>query len=102
TGLQNGGGAAVTNRSRSARPSRKGNKAESELTVPGGPARLVAALQDAIASYIDLTPEPGLRRKRTAPLVISLVGPPGAGKTTTLVKLAVRYSEMSRFPLQII
>lgn len=102
TELQIGGGGTVTNSSRSARPSRKRNKAESELTAHGGPARLVAALQDAIASYIDLTPEPGLRRKRTTPLVISLVGPPGAGKTTTLVKLAVRYSEMSRFPLQII
>lgn len=64
--------------------------------------RLLPALQDAIATYVELAPEPSLRRKRTAPLVISLVGPPGAGKTTTLVKLAVRYSEASRFPLQLI
>ncbi|MDZ7638756.1 MAG: hypothetical protein U5J83_11005 [Bryobacterales bacterium] len=85
------------------RTSRKREAARARPTHPEtSSARLVLALQDAIASYIDLTPEPSLRRKRTSPLVISLVGPPGAGKTTTLVKLAVRYGEASRFPLQII
>ncbi len=89
-------------RNRSARSSRKRSAATSKPQAREGAAHLVSALQDAIASHIELMPEPGLRRKRTTPLVISLVGPPGAGKTTTLVKLAVRYSEISRFPLQII
>jgi flagellar biosynthesis protein FlhF len=34
--------------------------------------------------------------------VLALVGPPGAGKTTTLVKLAARYGLASRKPSQII
>jgi flagellar biosynthesis protein FlhF len=34
--------------------------------------------------------------------VIALVGPPGAGKTTTLIKLAARYGLASRKPAQII
>lgn len=97
-----GGRAAAADRVRSARPSRKRNAAGPKPAAPEGSTRMIAALQEAIASHIDLMPEPGLRRKRTGPLVISLVGPPGAGKTTTLVKLAVRYSEISRFPLQII
>ena len=91
-------------RRRSARNTRKRDEGSSGNPVSGErtPARLMEALKDAIAAYVDLMPEPGLRRKRNSPLVISLVGPPGAGKTTTLVKLAVRYSEASRFPLQII
>jgi flagellar biosynthesis protein FlhF len=34
--------------------------------------------------------------------VVALVGPPGCGKTTTLVKLAVRYGLASRRPVQLI
>jgi flagellar biosynthesis protein FlhF len=34
--------------------------------------------------------------------VVALVGPPGAGKTTTLVKLAARYGLASRRPAQIL
>ena len=34
--------------------------------------------------------------------VVALVGPPGAGKTTTLVKLAARYGLTSRKPAQIL
>ena len=34
--------------------------------------------------------------------VIALIGPPGAGKTTTLVKLAARYGLTSRRPAQIL
>ena len=97
-----GGRGNSADRNRSARSSRKRGTATSKPQAREGAAHLVSALQDAIASHIELMPEPGLRRKRTTPLVISLVGPPGAGKTTTLVKLAVRYSEISRFPLQII
>ena len=39
--------------------------------------------------------------EREAP-VAALVGPPGAGKTTTLVKLAVRYGVQVRRPVQIL
>ncbi|MCZ2156166.1 MAG: hypothetical protein LC114_20075 [Bryobacterales bacterium] len=89
-------------KTRPARSSRKRDIEAASATAGLDDTRLFAALQDAIAAHIDLMAEPGLRRKRSSPLVISLVGPPGVGKTTTLVKLAVRYSELSRFPIQII
>jgi flagellar biosynthesis protein FlhF len=38
----------------------------------------------------------------SAPRILALVGPPGSGKTTTLVKLAVRYGVTSRRPAQIL
>lgn len=43
-----------------------------------------------------------LGRKGAQRSVIALVGPPGAGKTTTLVKLAARYGLAARRPAQII
>ncbi len=43
-----------------------------------------------------------LGRKGASRAVIALVGPPGAGKTTTLVKLAARYGLGSRKPAHII
>lgn len=43
-----------------------------------------------------------LGRKGATRAVIALVGPPGAGKTTTLIKLAARYGLASRKPAQII
>ena len=47
--------------------------------------------------------EPALgRRPGAAPAVVAFVGPPGAGKTTTLVKLAARYGLRSRRPAHII
>jgi len=39
---------------------------------------------------------------QAARAVVALVGPPGAGKTTTLIKLAARYGLRSRRPPQII
>lgn len=41
-------------------------------------------------------------RKGSTRAVVALVGPPGAGKTTTLIKLAARYGLASRRPAQII
>jgi flagellar biosynthesis protein FlhF len=43
--------------------------------------------------------EPLLGRGEARPRVVALVGPPGAGKTTTLVKLAVNYGLAARRPV---
>ncbi|HLH38317.1 MAG TPA: GTPase [Bryobacteraceae bacterium] len=43
-----------------------------------------------------------LGRRGANRAVVALVGPPGAGKTTTLVKLAARYGLASRKPAQIL
>jgi flagellar biosynthesis protein FlhF len=41
-------------------------------------------------------------RPGSSPRTVALVGPPGSGKTTTLVKLAVQYGITSRRPAQIL
>ena len=43
--------------------------------------------------------EPSIGRGEQRPRVLALVGPPGAGKTTTLVKLAVHYGLTCRRPI---
>jgi flagellar biosynthesis protein FlhF len=43
--------------------------------------------------------EPALGTSDSSPRIAALVGPPGAGKTTTLVKLAVNYGLASRRPV---
>ena len=45
------------------------------------------------------TVEPALGRGEGKARVVALVGPPGAGKTTTLVKLAVNYGLAARRPV---
>lgn len=54
------------------------------------------ALAAEIADRVAVGEEPGQRGGR--PRIVALVGPPGAGKTSTLVKLAVRYGLASRRP----
>ena len=55
------------------------------------------ALVEEIASRF--TVEPVLGRGPAQPRIVALAGPPGAGKTTTLVKLAVNYGLAARRPV---
>ncbi len=46
--------------------------------------------------------DPSLGRTGAARAIVALVGPPGVGKTTTLIKLAARYGLTSRKPSRIL
>lgn len=81
-------------------------KEESELC-----ARLIANELDAMIAqavargaslegFFDVDATLGRRGANRA--VVALVGPPGVGKTTTLIKLAARYGLASRKPAQIL
>ena len=61
------------------------------------PAAFERALVEEIASRF--TVEPVLGRGPAQPRIVALAGPPGAGKTTTLVKLAVNYGLAARRPV---
>ncbi|HML18651.1 MAG TPA: GTPase [Bryobacteraceae bacterium] len=82
-----------------------------EGTQPGLYTRLVANELDAMIAqtvaqgapleqFFEIDPTVG--RAGAARGVLALVGPPGVGKTTTLVKLAARYGLSSRRPAQIV
>ena len=58
------------------------------------------ALAAAITSRFRVEPEIGAGEGR--PRILALVGPPGAGKTTTLVKLAVNYGLAGRRPVLLV
>lgn len=58
------------------------------------------ALRAELAKWVRVDSEPGSRG--VASRVVALVGPPGAGKTSALVKLAVQYGVSSRKRVQIL
>jgi flagellar biosynthesis protein FlhF len=62
------------------------------------------AVENAIASELESRFEtaPGLGLAGAERRVTALVGPPGSGKTTTIVKLALKYGLTSKRPLQIL
>ncbi len=66
-----------------------------------GPRRLDwPAFQRAVAEELEsrIAIEASLGRGESRPRIVALVGPPGSGKTTTLVKLAVNYGIAGRRP----
>jgi flagellar biosynthesis protein FlhF len=63
-----------------------------------------AALERALVTEMArrFTADPTLGRPQSSSRIAALVGPPGAGKTTTLVKLAVSQGLAARKPVQLI
>ena len=61
---------------------------------------LRTAIEDEICRCVRVDPDAGSRIKTQT--AVALVGPPGAGKTTTLAKLAIRYGIAARRPLTLI
>jgi len=82
---------AAEERMDGARPARVRMQARTD------PTALQRALVEELESRIRV--QPGLGRPDASPRITALVGPPGSGKTTTLVKLAVNYGLAGRRPV---
>ena len=67
---------------------------------PGSRAVFRDALAEELGSRIKV--QPALGRGEARPRIVALVGPPGCGKTTTLVKLAVNYGLAARRPVMLL
>ena len=73
-------------------------------TLPPSESEDSASLAKRLAGEMErrIAFDPTLGRGNSKPSVAALVGPPGAGKTTTLVKLAVRYGLHTRRGMHLI
>ena len=63
-----------------------------------------AGFHDALVEEVEsrCKVQPVLGRGEARPRIVALVGPPGCGKTTTLVKLAVTYGLAARRPVMLL
>lgn len=77
-----------------------GTRAPAGRHGPGDSAGLESAVAGEMQSRF--TAEPVLGRGEATPRVVALVGPPGSGKTTTLVKLAVNFGLAARRPVMLV
>ena len=71
-----------------------------EIVAQIGAPATTEALRTVLRPLIHIDHELGC--PGSSPRMVALIGPPGSGKTTTLVKLAVRYGITSRRPAQIL
>jgi flagellar biosynthesis protein FlhF len=80
-----------------------GDRSNGQRLPPGRatPRTDASAFQRALTEEISsrFTTEGTLGRSPETPRIVALVGPPGSGKTTTLVKLAVNYGLAARRPV---
>jgi flagellar biosynthesis protein FlhF len=77
--------------------------AELRIARPGT-SKLRTVFRDALVEELEsrIQVQPVLGRGEARPRIVALVGPPGCGKTTTLVKLAVNYGLAARRPVMLL